>query len=164
MLSLQDVVAQLIATPTCSLLPPAGSPTIPQGLELPSDLQAFYKAAGGARLFEGMDYAFSIAGPTELLATNSRVLGAKYDSDISDCWFTIANDDNGDYLSIDLNPQRLGRCYDSFHETHGVVGSTPVIALSFTDLLLRLLESRGNHPYWLSNGFVSLGDAYDNLT
>ena len=80
--------------------------------------------------------------------------------DISDLWFSIADDGNGDYLSIDLAPGRLGICYDSFHETHGVAGSTPVIARSFTELLTSLLQSRGNRPYWLEDGFVSLGDAY----
>jgi hypothetical protein len=52
-------------------------------------------------------------------------------------------------------------CYDSFHEVHGMPGSCAVVALSFTDLLERLLAARGGHWYWLEPGFASLGDAYD---
>jgi antitoxin YokJ len=64
-------------------------------------------------------------------------------------------------LSIDTDPTRNGRCYDSFHDVHGIVGSDPVIARSFAELFERLLDSGGGHWYWLEPDFVSLGDAYD---
>lgn len=64
-------------------------------------------------------------------------------------------------MSIDLDPGRNGKCCDSFHEIHGLPGSSSVIALSFSDLLVQLLASRGSHWYWLEPDFVSLGDAYD---
>jgi antitoxin YokJ len=133
---------------------------VPPGLQLPSDLQAFYAVAGGASLFHGSAYQFSIVAPSDFLSTNHRILGNGATGDVSDSWFTVATDGNDDYLSIDLGLLHLGRCYDSFHETHGLVGSTPVIALSFTDLLFRLLENHGAHPYWLAEGFGPLGEAY----
>ena len=48
-------------------------------------------------------------------------------------------------------------------ETHGVAGSCPIIATSFTDLLTRLYENKGQRWYWLRPDFVSLGDAYDDV-
>jgi hypothetical protein len=130
-------------------------------LQLPDDLKSFYLVAGGATLFRGSGFQFNIVGPSDLVSTNLRLIGSAQFGDISDSWFSVAEDSNGDYLSIDLGPAHRGRCYDSFHETHGVVGNTPIIATSFTDLLFRLLANRGEHPYWLAHGFVSLGDAYD---
>lgn len=56
---------------------------------------------------------------------------------------------------------RLGRCYDSNWEIHGVAGSCPIIANSFTELLERLVMNNGKHWYWLQDDFTSLGDAYD---
>jgi hypothetical protein len=43
-------------------------------------------------------------------------------------------------------------------KTLGHPGENPVIALSFTELLERLLDS-GEHPYWLRPEFVRYGDA-----
>jgi antitoxin YokJ len=161
MQSIVQVLAQIAATKACLLLPPAGQPSLPPGTPLPADLGAFYSEAGGARLFAGAEYPFTILGPSFVAPTNLRLLGHAKTGDISDHWFTIAEDGNGDFLSIDLSASRLGRCYDSFHETHGVVGSTPIIATSFTELLCRLLANGGTHPYWLASDFSSLGDAYD---
>jgi hypothetical protein len=56
---------------------------------------------------------------------------------------------------------RRGHCYDAFHEIYGVAGSMPVIADSFTDLVVSLLSNAGSHWYWLQPGWISLGDAYD---
>jgi hypothetical protein len=70
---------------------------------------------------------------------------------------------NGDYLTIDLNQERLGRCYDSFYDRHGIVGSYPTIAKSFTELLEQLFNNKGELLYWLNKDFPSLGDAYDAI-
>jgi hypothetical protein len=141
---------------------PVGQPELPPCFELPGDLKAFYSAAGGAALFEGSDFRFNIPAPSRVIPTNLQLHGNAETGDISDRWFIVADDGNGDYLSIDLGPTHHGRCYDSFHETHAIVGSVPVIARSFTELLLRLLENRGGRPYWLASDFQSLGDAYDD--
>lgn len=162
--SLDRVLKECASTPGCTLKPPAGLPALPHGFRLPLDLQSFYVVAGGATLFSGSDFQWNILAPTGLVPTNLRLLGNANTGDISDQWFTVASDGNGDYLSIDLGVAHNGRCYDSFHETHALVGSTPVIASSFTDLLARLLANGGARPYWLVNGFSSLGDAYDGTS
>lgn len=164
MQSIGQALYLLTSAKDCAMVPPVGMPDLGRDHQLPDDLKAFYLAAGGATLFEGSDNEFSIVGPSELVLTNLLLLGESETGDISDSWFTVARDGNGDYLSIDLGEKHRGRCYDSFHETHGLVGSTPVVASSFTDLLYRLLANRGAHPYWLAAGFTSLGDAYEGAT
>ena len=104
------------------------------------------------------------SSPPEQVRPANQVLGLDSgDGDISDAWCIIADTGEGssDYLTIDFDPARLGRCYDSFHETHGLVGDTPIIARSFGELLQRLLDNRGGYPYWLRDDFESMGDAYD---
>ena len=91
------------------------------------------------------------------------------DGEISWDWYTIAVTGNGDYFSIDLNPRRLGRCYDSNHETHALRGQTPILGFSFTEFLTRIIaridNTRGTNWNWEEGGFdtMSLGDAFDGL-
>ena len=51
-------------------------------------------------------------------------------------------DSEDNYITIDLYKEKNGRCYDSFWDRHGVVGECSVIAISFTELIERLLEAR----------------------
>lgn len=112
-------------------------------------------------MYTDADYGVSIVPPAEFLPANLVVLGEQFDDDPSSAWFIIARTVDREYLSIDLSSQRNGRCYDSFHDMHGVVGSSTVIANTFLELFERLLDSRGRHWYWLQPEFASLGDAYD---
>jgi hypothetical protein len=134
---------------------------VPEGLIIPPDLGIFFELCGGVDLYVGRDYAISVVGPQDLMSSNLAVIGEDFPDDNSAAWFTIAVTPDRDYLSIDLSLDRNGRCYDSFHEVHGVVGSCSVVACSFTELLENLLNSGGGHWYWLAPDFVSLGDAYD---
>lgn len=43
-------------------------------------------------------------------------------------------------------------------DTQGKRGQNPIVALSFTELLERMLDG-GGRPYWLNPQFVSYGDA-----
>lgn len=45
--------------------------------------------------------------------------------------------------------KRLGRCYDSFFDRHGIVGESQIIANSFTDLLINFINNQGQYWYWL---------------
>ena len=139
-------------------------PRTQPGDVLPDDIVEFYRLAGGAVLFTGRDYEFDIVPPGDVQRINV-LLRWEFDApDISESWYAVVGDGNGDYLSVDCSPSRLGRCYDTFHETHGFAGQTPVIARSFTDLLERLLDNGGAYPYWLRDDFESLGDAYDGAS
>ncbi len=83
--------------------------------------------------------------------------------DISWSWYIIADCGNGDYLTIDLSKERMGRCYDGFHETYGLVGETPIIAMSFTELLTGLYDGRMQPWFWLQPHFAPFGDADDEV-
>ena len=112
-------------------------------------------------------YTYEILPPHRFHIANevlcpSAWMEAEWQKDISSDWYLIASDAEGQYLTIDLHPQRLGRCYDSFIGHHAIKGFCPIIARSFSELLERLWLNKGNYPYWLDEAF-SLGDAYDNL-
>lgn len=87
----------------------------------------------------------------------------KANEDISSHWYIVVHDGNGDYITIDLHQDRLGKYYDSFWDKHGVPGDSPIIAKSFTELLDRLVKKNGERWYWLNEDFESLGDAYDDV-
>ena len=76
--------------------------------------------------------------------------------DISFDWF------GEQYVTIDLAPERLGRCYDSFWDRHGVPGECQIVATNFGSFLEQLIEGRGTYWYWLGKAFNQLGDAYDS--
>jgi len=145
----------------CVVRPPAGLPAIGVGHVLPDDLRAFYGACGGVDLYLGALYPISLLPAAELVPANPVLVGEQYEDDRSASWYLVARSDQGEHVSIDLHPDRLGRCYDSFPEVHAVAGSSAVVAASFTDLFAQLLAARGGRWYWLEDDFRSLGDAYD---
>lgn len=155
-----ELLQEIERTPDCLVLPRAGMPKVELGHELPDDLLNFYDQCGGVELFTGAPFPVRISRPSELVLANPVIIGERY-ADLSDSWYLIGRGGSGEFISIDLAPERVGRCYDSFREVHGVPGSNPVIATSFIDLIGRLFESKGQHWYWLEPDFVSLGDAYD---
>jgi len=140
------------------VLDPPGVPTV--DLILPADVSDFYSLCGGARLFLTADYRIDIVTPGDFVRANPVIRGTDGTRDISDDWYIIARCGE-QYITIDLNQARLGRCYDSNWDCHAVAGSCAVIALNFESLLRQLMASRGSYWYWLENDFTSLGDAYD---
>ena len=162
-MKIDELLHRISSEAGCTISPPSGIPAVLPGHAIPDDVLAFYRVAGGASLFPGSDYEYNILPPGEVRPANAVMKIDSGEGDISDAWYVIADDRGGDYLSIDFDPTRLGRCYDSFHETHGMVGDTPIIARSFSELLERLLENRGSYPYWLRDDFQPIGDAYDGM-
>ena len=160
---MDELIKQVGSTPGCKVLPPAGQPTLRPGEMLPDDLKEFYELCGGAMLFAGSDYRLDIYPPLTFVPSNLEILGKSATGDISDLWYVIARSGPEEKLSIDLHPARLGRCYDSFWDRHGVAGSSAVVAESFTDLLGRCLAARGARWWWLEEDWPGLGDAYDDV-
>ena len=76
-------------------------------------------------------------------------------------WYAVADVQDGNYLLIDLADDRLGVCYDGFHETYKTPGYMMIVAASFTELLTRLFEQGNDGSYWLADSFRASGDAYD---
>ena len=122
----------------------------------PHDLARFLGRCGGV-----VTHADVTIG-ARVVPAQEAIFGERDDDDRSAHWFVIAEDDVSSTALravIDLAPRRLGRVYDGFWDRFGVAGSMPVIALSFSDLLERLVESSGE-PYWADDD-LGLGDAYD---
>lgn len=161
-MGIKDVLTQIAATANCRILPVADWPTISQHHALPEDLREFYSLCGGATLFESATFRTIVSTPEQVVLANPIIVGELYEDDISSTWYIITSDgSDGRKMTIDLSSERLGRCYDSFWDRHAVVGSSVIIALSFTEFLHRSLAYGGDGYYWWSEAFNSYGDAYD---
>ena len=169
-MNMEELLLRIRTTPGCRVNAPAGLPVIEEPHRLPDDVRKFYQLCGGLSLAENTPSSVTMVSPDKCVLANPVILGATAElahltagEDISWSWYIIADCGNGDYLTIDFSQERPGRCYDSAHETHGIIGDTPIIARSFTELLTTLYERRGQYWYWLQPDFVSLGDAYDGV-
>ncbi|MFG6343267.1 MAG: SMI1/KNR4 family protein [Lachnospiraceae bacterium] len=150
-------------TPDCIVYSPCGLPSIGKGKELPYDLKVFYENCGGISLFASKEYGFTIVNPKEMVLANPVIVGELCEEDISSAWYIICKDAENNYITIDMAKERLGRCYDSFWDRHGVVGECAIIARTFTELVTQLYNNQGDNLYWLNDGFVNIGDAYDEI-
>jgi hypothetical protein len=167
------LVASIRATPDCTVHPPTGLPILaakyalpadlrdffrydlgvdPAAHVLPDDLRQFYEVCGGVTMFEHADFSFSIVPSDQVVAANPILMPLRdaaqwltSKGDVSWSWYLIATDGSID-ITIDLDRDRLGRCYDSFWEVHP--GNSETIALSFTELLARLFAAQGKELYW----------------
>jgi hypothetical protein len=161
-LTISQTLEQIGSLPGCRVRPPSHTaPALPDHLALPADLAEFYGLCDGVDLFMGGDYATRVPSPSEFRPTNLAVTGETGFGDRSDEWFTVGLTADSECVSIDLAPARLGLCYDSFHENHGIIGESKVVAESFTEFLESLVRAGGQHWYWLQPDFPDLGDAYD---
>lgn len=152
----------------CFVYPSQGHPQIYPEHVFPDDLREFYQLCGGVSFFPSSAYSLNIVSPSRFLLANpvfftgvSRedLLSSK--SDISWSWYIIGEGDRGQFITIDLSPERLGRCYDSFWDCHAMPGYSQIVAKTFTELLIHLANNKGKPWYWLQPGFISYGDAYD---
>lgn len=160
-MSMEELINKIKNNSDCVVYSPKGIPKCCENCVLPEDLKEFYELCGGIVLHSSKDYTVKIVEPDEFQLANPVIVGELCSYDISSQWYIIACSVNDDYLTIDLSEERLGKCYDSFWDRHGVVGECPIIANSFMDLLYRLFNSNGEYWYWLTDSFVPLGDAYD---
>lgn len=172
-----SLVEEMKTLPDCEMLPPSGLPMLRSEHVLSNDLKTFYELCGGFiwTLMVGSTFrdSFSVLPPRRVLLANPIVTCiseeelAQYGrDDISWDWYTIAQTANGDFFTIDLNPNRLGRCYDSFHETHASPGDSPILGFSFTEFLCRMMRhiqsSKATEWNWEETlKSISLEDAYD---
>ncbi len=146
----------------CEVYSPSGYPAFfSDNHHLPDDLNEFYTLCGGLGLFLESDYPIYIVSPQEFVLANPVIVGELCPDDISSEWYIIADNKNGQYITIDLSSERFGRCYDSFWDRHGVVGDCPMIAYTFSELLYNMITNRGGYWYWLRDDFQLLGDAYN---
>ena len=164
MKSLNGIIARLQSRQDCRFEPGNRLPTIPPPLQLPVDLIEFYQRFTEARLFggEGEESRCRILPPEEFVQVGEAIMGQPTTVGLEQSWYALADVQDGNYLGIDLAHDRLGRCYDCFHETYGEPGYCKVIALSFTELLEQIAAAEGE-SFWLAEGFNGYGDAYDQV-
>lgn len=163
-MKLLELVQEASQLPGCSVLASSGQPKL--NVLLPSDVQQFYELCGGMLLFKESPYSIRIVEPSAMKLANPEIMIGLDEADIEDTkddiswfWYIIGEAENGQYVTIDLHPDRLGQCYDSFWDRHPT--DVVVIARTFTELLQQLINNEGQHWYWLQNDFASLGSPYD---
>jgi hypothetical protein len=163
-MNIERLINSISKNPNFEVRKPCGYPQVSSRYILPDDLKEFYRLCGGIYFYkEYGGFPINIFNPKEVRPSNLTLLGENYDEDISSSWYLIADALDGNYISIDFNPSRLGKCYESFEYSHAMVDNCPIVALSFEQLLNSLLEYKGDYFFWKDNDkFVSLGDAYKN--
>ncbi len=163
-----EILNSIETTQGCSLIKREHTISIPNH-NLPKDLDFYFSNYKSIKFFMDKPYGIEIVPYEEFQITNKvlypedDVIWEELAGDISEHWYMIARSEELDqYISIDTSEERKGYCYDSFLETHANPGSSMIIAKSFTELLKRLLESKGEYWFWLENDFKGYGDAYDD--
>lgn len=162
-MNIKEIVSELKNNSNFEVKPPCGCPKLKDGHVLPDDLKEFYGICGGINCYmEEGGFPIEILSPSDFKQANKFLLGNEYADDISSSWYVIADAEDGNYITIDCNQNRLGKCYESFEYSHAVAGSCPVVALSFTELLNNIFDYKGDYFFWKDNpDFTSHGDAYD---
>lgn len=158
-----DLIDKIRNTPDCIVYSPCGLPIVNDKNELPNDLKAFYENCGGITFFPNKKYEFTIVGPEEFVLANPVIIGELCEEDISSEWYIVCKDDECNYITIDLARERIGRCYDSFWDRHGIVGECTIVATTFTELISQLFKNQGQSLFWLERDFVYIGDAYETM-
>jgi hypothetical protein len=161
MSTIKKTIETIRAKRTCILHPPKNLTSQPLNSHLPADLVDFYNAYGSIEIGPDSDYPLFISSIDELTSSNLTILGETIDGDITSNWRVIARGRTDEYVSLDISPDRLGWCYDSFTDRHGVAGSCPILAMSFTEFLEKISLQKTERHFWLEKNFHSHGDAYD---
>ncbi len=182
-MSVKDLIKNISKIHGCEIYDPAGKPNISS--KLPSDLIEFYELCGGLELFslfklidkgliEEIEHYPSIFVQPEKVLESTKVILAEdtYEEYIGDAiysmsefknWYTIVDLYDGNYIVIDLNEHKLGKCYLAYADDFLVAGEMPIIAESFTELLERFINSNGEYFFFLDDEFESYGDAFDDI-
>ena len=158
-----ELIREFRKNPNFEVKEPIGFPMLKKGHIIPKDMKEFYSICGGIICYvEEGGFPMEILSPVDIRHANSVLIGEECENDISYTWYLIADAEDGNYISIDCSESRLGRCYESFEYSHAVKGHCPVIAMSFTELLVRILNYKGDYFFWKDNPQFNVhGDAYD---
>lgn len=164
-MQIKELLEKIKETQSCKLLEKEDWNNISN---LPEDILYFFNNYGGIELFLDKPYGIKIVGGHNFNKSNNvifpkdSIMWDYIDNDISNDWYIIAKSEQlGQYISIDLNEERIGQCYDSFIETHTDPDFTFIIAKSFTELLENLYYSKGEYWFWLNKNFKNYGNPYE---
>ncbi len=160
-MDIERLIIQMSKDSNYEVKKPNGQPSILDGHVLPDDLQEFYRLCGGVSCYIASGgFPINVLAPAEVKPANLELIGESCPNDISSSWYLIADALDGNYISIDFAPERLGRCYESFEYSHAVAGNCPIVALSFTQFLQNLFDYKGDYFFWKDINHSDLGDAY----
>lgn len=177
-MNIKELVEKFKADENFEVSEPCGQPVISQNHTLPKDVEEFYTLCGGIEFNgyslddedeeeyeeEGSAFPMNVLSPNKVTLANKALYCEIDEYDITDDWYLIIDAYDGNYISIDFSSERNGRCYVSFFDTHGVIGSCPIVSMTFTEFLENMLNYKGQECFfWEDDGFVSKGDAYDVL-
>lgn len=165
--SINAILDEAVRRGTWELSPPCGIPVFEKDLAieltLPNDVIEFYTRCGG--LIANKDGVcgswMRIVSPAEFQRIDSVIMGGEmFATGPFQFWYAIADVEDGNYLAIDVGKDFNGKCIDAFHETFAMPGYVNVVASSFADLLLRILNHPEDSAFFLQDDFVPLGEAF----
>ena len=153
---ISEIIHEIRTLSHCRVLPRSGAPAHEILFKMPEDLVEFYEQCGGVEIYLDRNFGFRVVGPSELVPTSKALLSSNFyekhraelDEDRTASWYLLARGSGPEEaVSIDLGGERCGYCYDSFWDIYG----TPhcrIVARSFTELLRRLIDAKGEVIYW----------------
>lgn len=170
-MSIEQLIERIKKLENCYVLPPSGLPSIENGVMLPQDVIRFYELCGGVELYKSKDYCVEFVRPTDFVPTSplvwdEEIINASrdvFEVKIATTWYRVVDLGDSNFVAIDLNLNKSGRCYKAFWDSYAVKDETPIIANSFTELLSRFIDNNGEHWYFMQDDFVSYGDAYADM-
>lgn len=159
---IDDILDKLADDDTCLMSPPCGLPQVAAGLRLPADVARFYERAGGMVLRKDgrCGSRARVVTPQEFDRIDIAIVGEMFATGPFEYWHAIVDVEDGDYLAIDIGPDQSGKCLDCFHETFACRGYVSVVASSFTDLLMRIINHQDDSAFWLQDEFEALGEGF----
>lgn len=161
------MLEEVSANANCKILPRSGKPALGTLIKIPDDLVEFYELCGGVELYLDRNFGFRIVGSSELVPTSKALLSTNFyerhrvelEDDRTASWYLVARGSGPEEaVSIDLGGEHPGYCYDSFWDTFGTPNCR-IVARSFTELLRRLIDAKGEVIYWTEPGAPFYGFA-----
>jgi antitoxin YokJ len=125
-------------------------------LDLPEDMADFYSSIDGFR-FDTDEYWFDFFSFSDFSSLKDKSFFEEECGGvvISNNWCIFASQ-QGAFIAIDLDKNRLGRCYyvDFGMDVH-------VLALSFTEMVNKILDNNGTYPEWYKLEYKPIVDLCD---
>src|SRR5436190_3799474 len=133
--------------------PPASSAELAEfearwGVRLDPDLEAFYRASNGARLFAPVDAPYRILPLDQIIRARAAIYGEDESEYGPPSLLAICDVEDGNYVAIDTSSSE-GGCFpvlDVFHETFPEQAER--ISASFGEFLHQALHNGGRH-FWI---------------
>lgn len=163
-MKIEEILIKIRNSDNFEVKEPCGFPKIIGNHKIPEDVKKFYSLCGGINCYVKYGaFPLTILEPSKIKLANLALIGEQVETDISSSWYLIVDAEDGNFISIDFDSKRSGWCYESFEYSHGIKGNCPIIAKSFTELLMHIFSYSGDYFFWKDENIKQYGDAYDML-